>query len=360
MGLTGRVVQVEPCDAPAGLCSTVTEPGLLAAWRRDAGEPAGLDELLADLDGVARPTRLRGIPEATAFRWDRADAADRGWMPQGITTSADATGDGLVHGREVVVTSWYRHTSRTHQAAWVTVVDVTDPESPRYRHVLLVEPAPGTQGTRTLPVPAHAGGLVWHGDLLYVAATYGGMRVFHLDDLVRADPPFHGYGYLLPQRLAYRPVPGDRHRLRFSFLSLDRTSSPPSLLAGEYSRGDERSRIARFALDPASGRLLTAGPTVPAPAAFDLDVPRMQGVACADGTYFVCTSDGRRRRGGLWVGSCGQGFRRHSLALPVGPEDLSVDPASGLLWSLTEYPRRRAVFALRTEDWAEPPPGRQL
>lgn len=357
MALTGAVVAAATCNAPAGLTVAVTEPDLLAAWRHDAGEPAGLGDLLTDLDRVARPTRLRGTPAATAFRWDTADSVDRGWMPQGITTSADAAGDGVVHGRRVLITSWYRNTSRTHQAARVTVVDVSDPGCPRYRHVLLVEPTRGTQGTRTLPVPVHAGGLVWHGDLLYVAATFGGMRVFHLADLTRADPPFHGYGYLLPQRFSYRPVPGDRHRLRFSFLSLDRTDSRPSLLAGEYSRGDERSRIARYPLDQTSGRLRSAGPSVPAPAAFDLDVPRMQGVACSGGTYYVCTSDGRRRRGRLWVGSPDQGFRRHTLGLPVGPEDLSLDPASGLLWSLTEYPRRRAVFALPADELAENAPG---
>jgi hypothetical protein len=356
MGSPGGVVSVAPCRPPAGLHGTATDPHLLDAWRRDAGEPAGLGELLADLDRTARPTTLRRTRAETAFRWDPADAADRGWMPQGITTSGDAGADGLVHGREVVVTSWYRHTSpRSHQAARVTVVDVTDPGSPRYRHVLLVEPAHGLHGPRTRAVLVHAGGLVWHGDLLYVAATYGGMRVFHLADLTRADPPFHGFGYLLPQRLAYRPLPGDRHRLRFSFLSLDRTSSPPSLLAGEYSPGDDRSRIARFRLDPVSGRLQASDSLVPAPTAFDLDVPRMQGVACADGTYFVSTSGGRLGRGDLWTGSPEQGFRRRALALPVGPEDLSVNPARRLLWSLSEYPRRRAVFALRTDDWAGPP-----
>jgi hypothetical protein len=80
----------------------------------------------------------------------------------------------------------------------------------------------------------------------------------------------------------------------------------------------------------------------------------MQGAACLDGAYFVSISNGRVGRGHLWVGAPESGFGRHALALPVGPEDLSVCPSRGLLWSLSEYAGRRAVFALRTGDWTGP------
>ena len=60
----------------------------------------------------------------------------------------------------------------------------------------------------------------------------------------------------------------------------------------------------------------------------------------------MTASRGRRR--------LGQDVRRASRAasgsfpraLPVGPEDISYWPSTDLLWSLTEYPGRRFVFAM--------------
>ena len=50
--------------------------------------------------------------------------------------------------------------------------------------------------------------------------------------------------------------------------------------------------------------------------------------------------------GCLYVGKPGE-FRSFPRALPVGPEDISYWPSTDLLWSLTEYPGRRYVFAMK-------------
>jgi hypothetical protein len=357
-GLGGRVVAATPAVRRVGLTRTEIEPELLAAWRRDVGPPATLAGVLGDLDRRARPARLWRTPTAAAFRWDEPDLRTKAWVPQGVTTSADAGAEGTVHGREVVVASWYLRTATgPDQAARVTFVDVTDPTDPHYRHVLLVEPSwepGGRPGTR--PVPVHAGGVGWYGDLLYVAGTYGGLRVFDLGDLVRAEPAHDGFDYLLPQRWAYRPTFEEEDRLRFSFVSVDRTSAPHGLLAGEYGRGDNPvgTRVVRFPLAAATGQLCDAGGVAEPTQAFGLDVPSMQGAACADDTWFVSSSNGRYGRGHLWVGDPARGLRRHRRVLPAGPEDLSVQPSRGLLWSLTEWPGRRVMFALRTADWPGP------
>jgi hypothetical protein len=354
--LSGKVAAATRADGRIGLTRVAADAGLLSRWRREAGQPATVAGLLADLDRRAQPVRLRATRTAAAFCWDEPDVRTRAWVPQGVTTSADASHDGVVHGRELVAAGWYLRTAAgPDQGARVTLVDTTDPQDLRYRHLLLVEPARDATGRPTTrPVPVHAGGIVWYGDLLYVACTYGGLRVFDLTDLVRVEPGWEGFCYLLPQRDAYRPVFGEEAWLRFSFVSLDRTSTPHALLAGEYGRGDTRLRIARFALDAATGHPAGTGSVVEPACAFGLDVPRMQGVACVDRTYYVSTSNGRRGRGHLWVGDPERGFRRHRWALPAGPEDLGSHPARGLLWSLTEWPGRRAVFALRTADWPGP------
>ncbi|HEX2177561.1 MAG TPA: hypothetical protein VHG70_16780 [Nocardioidaceae bacterium] len=353
-GLSGRVVPTTRSSRSIGLTRSATDPDLLAGWLRRIGAETTLSQLLQDLDRSARPARLRWRPTAAALQWDEEDSHTRAWVPQGITTSADAGSSGTVHGRRVLLTSWYspRVAGQT-EGARVTFVDVTDPSSPRYRHVLLVEPGWDTGAPTTLPVPVHAGGVVWYGDLLYVAGTYTGLRVFHLDDLVCVDPAEHGgHRYLLPQRWAYRPTGDPAGRMRYSFVSVDRTSTPACLVAGEYARSRAATQIARFALDEPRGHLHGDDdhPCVPV-AAFGLEVPRMQGVACVDGTYFVTSSRSRFLRGDLWVGSASRGFRRHLMALPRGPEDLSAWSAQGRLWSLTEWAGHRVVFALRADDW---------
>jgi len=353
-GRSGRAVHARCTDDVPGLIRRGTDPDLLAEWSRQHTEPAGLRDLLDDLDRRARPVRPRLTPTAAAFAWDAEDSRTRAWVPQGVTTSADARPDGTVHDREVVATSWYSPTVAGHtEGARVTFVDVSGP-APRYRHVLLVKPwrhaATGKVATR--PVAVHAGGLVWYGDLLYVASTYGGLRVFDLRDLVRVDPsPFAGHAYLLPQRWAYEPESESSARMRYSFVSLDRTSTPHALLTGEYGRGRAPTRIARFRLDSSTTHLVaTDGNTRPVEA-FRLDVRSMQGVARTGSAFVVTASHGPRGRGDLWVGDPASGFRRRRWALPAGPEDLSAWPARDLLWTLTEWPGRRQVLALRAGDW---------
>ncbi|MGH3317554.1 MAG: hypothetical protein ACRDO0_15560 [Nocardioidaceae bacterium] len=353
-GRSGRVVHARRTDDVPGLTRRCTDPDLLAEWTRCHAEPAGLRDLLDDLDRLARPVRPRLTRTAVAFAWDSADSRTRAWVPQGVTTSADAHPDGTVHDRVIVATSWYSPTVAGHtEGARVTFVDVTAP-TPRYRHVLLVKPwrHAATGDVATHPVAVHAGGLVWYGDLLFVASTYGGLRVFDLGDLVRVDPgSFGGHAYVLPQRWAYEPGPDASARMRYSFVSLDRSSTPHALLAGEYGRGSAPTRIARFCLDSATAHLSGADASTRPVEAFLLDVRSMQGVARLGSTYVVTASHGPRGRGDLWVGDPSSGFRRHRWALPAGPEDLSAWPARDLLWTLTEWPGRRQVLALRAGDW---------
>jgi hypothetical protein len=225
------------------------------ASRRDRLLPAlgrriGLEGLAEHLDRSASPVDVPG--SAAAFTWDEADQHDSTWMPQGVTTSADARKDENAH---TMLVSWYRADAVGRDIdCRVTVVDRSDPDAPRYAHVRLVEPGrrwwrPGVHGR---PVPAHAGGIAWWGTTLLVASTRSGLRVFDLDDIVRAP----NGRLLLPQSGAHRAVTSGTPRpLRWSFLSLDRSDpASPWLVAGEYSREGTGARIARFPLDPATPR----------------------------------------------------------------------------------------------------------
>jgi hypothetical protein len=277
----------------------------------------------------------------TAFTWDDADQHDAGWMPQGISTSADARRD---EGAHTVLVSWYAKgpTGRDSDSR-ITVVDRSDPALPRYAHVHLIEPARRwwRLGVHERRVPVHAGGIAWWGTTVLVASTRGGLRVFDLDDIVRTSDG----RLVLPQSGAHQAkTAGSPRPLRWSFISLDRSDPDrPWLIAGEYSREGTGTRIARFTLDPGTGR--PAGRTCVAAEVIEANIPSMQGATRVDGVYHVSASRGSKRPGNLYTGGT-HGFTRHAEALPIGPEDLSYEAAADRLWTVTEYPGSRVVAAV--------------
>lgn len=346
----------------------------VSAFVARSGGPVGLSGVLSNLNRTAAEANVPGRAPVWGFTWNAEDNRSRRWFPQGITTSADHGDPDEVGGRSVVCTSWYsRNVGGIGKGARVTFVDLTARAEPRYRHVLLVEPVLTASGVDVRPVEAHAGGVVWHGDYLHVAGTARGIFSFRLDDIVRvpasgdhsslglsSSGELHsfGYEYLLPVRFTYDGLADEGvDPLRYSFLSLDRSTSPHHLVAGEYGRGSMSTRLVRYELDPATSLLSTRSDGRASPTAVSADGVRgMQGATVVDGTYYVTTSAGPHGHGSLYVGEPGA-FRRHARVLPIGPEDIAYWPSRDELWSLTEYPSRRYVYAMNRADFAgEPAP----
>ncbi len=328
------------------------------------GGRVGLRGVLSDLDRSAQRVRVPAPAATWGFRWDREDNWSRRWWPQGITTGGDAWDSGLVDGRSVLVTSAYSHrVDGFSMGARLTFVDLTDRAAIRYRHVLLVEPFMRDNGAVDVrPVQVHAGGIVWHADYLHVAGTARGFSSFHLDDIVRAptgdasrlrirdESPAtvdtFGHRYVLPVRFTYNAGTAEGvRRMRYSFASLDRSTTPHEIVVGEYGRGRYPTRLARYPIDPVTSLLhLNEGASHPTLLSYG-GVPRMQGAAVVDGTWFVSTSDGPFRRGSVWLGEPGRLIERRRV-LPVGPEDIAYWPQHDELWSVSEYPGARYVFAM--------------
>lgn len=321
------------------------------------GGRVGVRGVLADLDRTATAARVPASAARWGFRWDDEDQRSRRWWPQGVTTSGDRGPTEEYDGRRVVCASWYATTADgVNQGSRVSFVDVTERGRPRYRHVLLVVAVPGegaqSEDAAMRPWRAHAGGIVWHGDHLHVAATSRGIATFRLDDVMQVPEGFLGHRYVLPVRFTYDGFAADGHtRMRYSFLSLDRGGPEPRLVAGEYARDGGTTRLVDFAIDPATTLLRTSedGRALPL-SSTPRGVERMQGAVVVGGTWFVATSAGRFWRGSLHVGRPGA-FRRRRWVLPVGVEDLAYWPGRDELWSLSEYPRRRYVFAMDRARW---------
>ena len=331
---------------------------LVAAHRR-----IGVEGLLRSRGRRARPGRVPATAAVEGFRWGPLDEGSRRWWPQGIEV--------LDERDDVLVVSWFAQQRRgLTQGARITVVDRRDPRRPRYHHVLLVEPVrvdarPGRRAVGMRPVEIHAGGLAVVGDRLYVAATYDGLRTFTLGDILRTRGrgPF-GYEHVLPQSGHERLVGGEGDgRMRFSFVSVERDSSGGAdrLVVGEFGPEGAGRRLGRVPVRSASRDLASHDfPAQPVELAdlHEPGIPRMQGAAVIDGTWFVSSSHGVRP-GDLWVGSGGstRTWVRHLAVLPPGPEDLTASHDRRRLWSLCEYPGKRWVFAIDAERWrAEPEP----
>jgi hypothetical protein len=343
---------------PFGVHLTRTEENvseidaLAARLEEHGGGRVGMEGLLGDLDRRMRRTflpwtRMLGLAVDRALTWERRDRRDLQWWPQGITTSVRTDVE-----RPMIATSWYSR--KKEEGSRISFIDL---ESRRYRHVLLVEPTvtdPTTGSGTTVglkPLRAHAGGIVWHGPYLHVAATGRGFLTCRTDDVLKVPASSqlatHGHDYVLPVRFAYRAANEEGvERLRFSFMTLDRSTDPPSLVVGEYGNSKQTRRLARFPTDAETGLLAAGEDGVTRPVLEGEDgLTRMQGVSVVDGTYFVTSSHGPHRYGHVHVGTPGA-FDTKKWATPPGPEDLVYWPDTDLLWSLSEHPGLRWVFGM--------------
>ncbi|WP_240643946.1 hypothetical protein [Antribacter gilvus] len=316
-----------------------------------------------------------------SFCWSSGDRDTTEWYPQGITTSADAYGEATYDGRRILLASWYDSSGTApNKGVRISVVDLTaGTAAPSYRHILLVEPSGTTAAPSFKPVPVHAGGIMWYGNLLYVADTSNGFRVFDLDHLWQvstgdeskvgrqSDGSFHAhnYKYVLPQTARFTDsTVGGYAQLRHSSVALDRTSSPDSVVVTEYQTstdlaGGSQVRTVRIPIDYTNRFLKPASDgIIKATEAYRIDLESVQGSVAVNGELFYSQSDGTSfsdpsSAGDLHTWDAPSGaIVRHGNALAVGAEDLSYDPTRDQMWSLSEHPGYRWVYAFDASSFA--------
>lgn len=124
------------------------------------------------------------------------------WVPQGISSTADALDAGTYEGKDGWIVSWHRDDDKSVRVTFVNRAN------DKYRHALLVYPDADDDFKE---VPVHAGGIMWYGDTLWVVDTKNGIRVFDMNniwevgsgDKVGKNSPGKysaaGYKYVIPQ-----------------------------------------------------------------------------------------------------------------------------------------------------------------
>ncbi len=305
------------------------------------------------------------------FFWESGDLTVPYWIPQGLA-------GGTAGSRSLIAVSWhYDETDNaadasppvdgTDKGVRITFTDVSDLNAAiTYRHVLLVEPD-ATRGFK--PVTNHAGGLAWVGSYLYVADTSRGVRVFDLSRILQVSTATscsvrcgvsngtacaYGYSYVLPQVGAYVFPTGLSTSCRplFSFVALDRSTTPPTIISGEYDNDPTwgiYSRVLRWPLASGTGRM-AVGPTgvVKPTGAWYAGSRNLQG-AIASGPKFFMNST--RYAGALITGPVGAAstvLRADQSDYGWMPEGMYISSA-GNLWVSTEGHANldRSVFFVR-------------
>ncbi len=299
------------------------------------------------------------------FRWNSGDNGVSYWYPQGITGSSDAYPDGQVGGRDIIMASWYHKTEdRPTKGVRISVADVTDIAAVDYRHMLLVEATGMPDNPNFKPVETtsgdalHAGGIAWWGRYLYVVDTTGGLRVFDLDRIMRVTNTddtsligisagrfdAHGYGYIVPELMRYQ-LAADSCDLRFSFVGVDRSSSPPALITGEYKSDEITGRIVVWDIDSNTGLLTARSDTVRPSAAYVSGQTKMQGATRLDGNLYISSSSQAGSFGRLY--RTRPDFGESSISAWVyGAEDLYVERSRNMIWTAAEHPDNRDIVGI--------------
>lgn len=385
-----QAVATEPASEQAGPSAAAAATPLTASnFRYTLSETSpslvgALDSALPNVtmgavaDDANRTPSCDSAPSVTNrtayYCWNDGDQDTSAWYPQGITTSSDAYGEGTYDGKRINLVSWYDHAEDgIDKGVRISVSDLSASASaPPYRHILLVEPSGTASAPSYKPVTVHAGGIMWYGNLLYVADTSGGFRVFDLDHLWRVstgsssavgrqpDGSYHAfdYKYVLPQTAKFTDsTAGGYAQLQHSSVALDRTSSPDSVIVSEYRSAADvdagaQVRTIRVPIDYTNRYLKPASDgIIKATEAYRTDLESVQGSTAINGEFFFSQSDGSDHSnpnsdGDLHTFAAPSGSMvRHGNALTVGAEDLSYDPTRDHLWSLGEYPGYRWVYA---------------
>lgn len=305
---------------------------------------------------------LHGVnPVADSYCLNPTDSNAPNWSLQGISSTSDSNAGGTVDGRRAFVTSLHQANDGGARLSFLQPTAAPQGNA-RYVNVLLVRPTRAAGGHLSYePVRTHAGGVVWHDQYLYVADIHRGLLVFDLHNLLDLRIRSHdftgnqlgwrngryhspGYRFVLLQvgtwgQQANRCDRNDRNAAPcYDYVTLDRSSPQPGLLAGEYCDAKKYpcsvGRAARWNMNQIAARQ----GTVRASEAYRQLSPFIRGSTAWQGCYCFNRSAGQNSNGYL----IHDRLNRPPLWRlgGTGLQDLHTLRSAGgaQLWTVTEWP----------------------
>jgi hypothetical protein len=333
---------------------------------------------LADCSTTERGALPISPGATSAYCWDTGDATTQLWTPQGITSSGDADDDGAWGTNRVLLSGWSYNTSTDpaghnpdmNDWARVAFIDANNPSAMKYRWVMLVIPTAG--GTNFKPLISHLGGMVWYGDKLIVTAVNGdkshnALYVFSVTQILQANVnssavgavaggySADGYQYIMPAIGSYSYASGgdctsgnDTHLPCIASISLDRSTSPDSLVANEWftSGGSTPARLMRYGIGSGGDFLLNLNSSGQAVATnvYETKAVGLQGAISRNGEWYVDDARGGvGQHGILWrldtsfSASATCSSDQVSACWAQHSEGMSLWWSTQMLWSQTEW-----------------------
>ena len=357
-----------------GLSTLAAQPGLTHVTFATA--MASSNHAMRACDSTER-AGLPIKPAATvSWCWESSDATTTTWIPQSVTTSGDADDDGVFGGYSAILSGWNYctasecGTSTRNNDARVALVNYNNPAAPAYRWAYLAAPTDGTttnvnaldySNNTFMAAKAHMGGMAWYGYKLYVTATGNNstaVRVFSTSEIYQVNDgsaaigkttagyAAFGYQYVLPE-IGYYSYAGGTCSMAvdtgvpcFASISLDRSTTPDSLVATEYfDDAALHGRVYRYSLG--TGYLLATGASIQA---YRTHVGNLQGVLSFNGVWYLSHS-WATERGEIWAltttsgtaTSCTKTESSSHECWSRHPESLTYNYATGMVWSVTEW-----------------------
>ncbi|MFD9394509.1 hypothetical protein ACFWBB_28375 [Streptomyces sp. NPDC060000] len=352
------------------------------------GRPVGVGAVLAGADRGLRDAidcsaaERRALPvspaASRAYCWNTDDT--EGWQPGAVTTSGDADDDGTWGANRVILSGWSRTggTADGRGLARVGFVNAGDLNHLSYTWALLAVPVDDGRDYRGLV--SHVSGMVWYQDKLLVTADAGNRTALYVYDMNRVQRATvtgdavgrvpggwsaNGSRFVLPAIGSYE-LSGGSDAPHPATVSLDRSTAPDSLVAGEWTLddGDRSARLWRYPFSTAPGHegLLATDATgrVRASEAYETKVTGVRGVLSYGARWYVTRAAGQQdEHGTLWRQDAGKtdgqadGKKGKAQAAVCGAkethdcwsprtESLSYWEATGEVWTQSG----RALFAL--------------
>ncbi|MFE0509741.1 hypothetical protein [Streptomyces sp. NPDC058964] len=307
-----------------------------------------------------------------------SDARDPNWMPQGISGTSDAHADGTVNGSRAFAFTWHYSGNSRSRVTFLNEEPQLGTSSHKYQHVLFVRPVMKGNKADFENVATHAGGLLWYHDYLLVADRASGLLVFdtrRLWDMQQSSQwnpadksriglqggkySTYGYRYVLPLigqwqtqlpnggKLSQSCTSNKRSQPCYDYTGLDRSTSPPTMLTGEFCNGNGNSsgcpgQVARWTMQTGNctdGCLANTSGVARATAVYTQPDNYIQGGISWKGVYYFTASHNRTTLGTLYTDRPNIAPRLYEAG--VGVQDLYWLRSGGpQLWSLTEFPGR--------------------